>query len=140
MKGFVLFGRVCMALVLAAAVWGSGGCGILDEGTPSNARVIVEGGGGESFSLVTSNNFTVLADQGGENREIILNQADTLEVSAPFNQQYSLGSGIRFYLKAFRESGLAEPVNVKVLVGGEQRYNSTSTLDGLSMEFVYTYR
>ncbi|MFO8172671.1 MAG: hypothetical protein ACQET1_01005 [Gemmatimonadota bacterium] len=129
--------RLFLLALLVPGLWG---CDIFDEGTPESARVIIEGGGGQQFSLVTSNNFMVVVDENGENREIILNEADTVSTSAPFNQRYSLGSGIRFYVETFRPGGLPEPINVKILVGGDQRFNSTSTLEDLSLEFVYTFR
>ena len=140
MKRWAFSRTVGLGLALAVAtLWG---CDILDEGgTPSSARLVVEGGAGQAFSLVTSNNFTVVANsETGETGEIILNEADTVLISAPINERYSLGSGVRFYLKVFRDQPLPEPINVKVLVGGDQRYNVTSALDGVTMEFVYTYR
>lgn len=142
MKALAVLGRRGWGLALVMVLGTLTGCDILDEGdTPSNARVIIEGGSGEPFNLVTSNNFTVFVDpETGETSDIVLNEADTLLISAPYDERYALGSGVRFFLKVYQSPGLPEPINVRVLVGGDQRYNSTSTLDGLTMEFVYTYR
>jgi hypothetical protein len=140
MKRWAFRRTMGVGLVLAAATLT--GCDILDEGeAPTSARLIIDGGAGQAFNLVTSNDFTVVANSDtGETGEIILNEADTVLISAPINERYSLGSGVRFFIKVFRDQPLSEPINVKVLVGGTQRYNSTSALDGLTMEFVYTYR
>ena len=130
-----LFPFLIFALV---PLWG---CDIFDEGgTPETAKVVLEGGGGESFQLVTTNDFLVTADEDGENREVYLNSADTAVVSAPFSKSYSLGSGVRFYVKAISEEGLSQPVTIKVFINGDQRFNSTSTLLDLALEFIFTFR
>ncbi len=126
--------------LLGLLLLGLWGCGILDEGKPDNARVIIEGATGEEFNLVTSNDFSVLVDQNGENRDVVLNASDTVLASTPFNQQYRLGSAQRLYVKVFRETALSEPINVRILVGGEERFNSSSTLEDLTLEFIYTIR
>ncbi len=116
------------------------GCGILSEDDPSNARVIVEGPEGESFYLVTTNDFDITANSDGTDRDVYLYTADTSLVSPPFNQKYSLGSGIRFYLKAFADEPLAGPITVKILIDGDQRYSASSALEEPNVEFLYTYR
>jgi hypothetical protein len=132
--------KVWLSPLLGLFLLGLGGCGILDEGKPDKARVIIEGATGEEFNLLTSNDFLVIVDQNGENREVVLNSSDTALVSTPFNQQYRLGSGERLYVKVFRDTALSEPINVRILVGGDERFNSTSTLENLTLEFIYTIR
>lgn len=131
------FRAILPALLVALLLTG---CDIFDEGQPSNARVIIQGPAGEAFSLVTSNDFAVVAGDDGEDRDVFIYSGDTAQVSAPFNQSYSLGSGVRFYLKAFSPSALSSPITVRVEIGGERRYNTTSNLDGLELEFFYTFR
>ncbi len=134
-RRLALFPFLIFALV---PLWG---CDIFDEGgTPETAKVVLEGGGGESFQLITSNDFTITVDDGGENRDIYLNSADTVVVSAPYTKSYSLGSGVRFYVKAFSTEGLSQPMTIKVFIDGDQRYNSTSTLLDLDLEVIYTFQ
>jgi len=115
------------------------GCGIFDEGTPERARVVVTGPA-ENFQLVTTTDFDVLAGEEEEGNSVYLNSADTSTVSAPYNQSFSLGSRQRFYLKAFSAEGLSQPVQVKIFIDDDERYNSTSTLDELALEFIFTVR
>jgi len=89
-------------IVLSSALQG---CGILDEGTPETAKIVVTGGSAETFQLVTTTDFDVILDEAGENRE-----------------------------------GLAQPMTTRVLIDGEERYNSTSTLKDLALEFNWAYR
>jgi hypothetical protein len=115
------------------------GCGILDEGTPETARLEITGPA-EDFQLVTTTDFDVLAAGEEAVNPIHLVSADTSTVSAPYDKSYSLGPRQRFYLKAFSAEGLSQPITVKVLVDGDERYNSTSTLEDSDLEFVYTIR
>lgn len=136
-------GRFSFALraiaVLAATLFSA--CAILDEGgTPRNARVIIEGGGGELFQLVTSNDFTIVTSDDGETRDIYLNSSEEQSVSAPFDQRYSLGPDVRFFINASSEAALPQPIHVRVLIEGEERFESTSDLGASPMEFVYSYR
>jgi len=128
------------AILLTAVSLSSWSCDIFDEGIPENARVTLEGGGGGEVKLVTSNDFSVVLEDDGETRDIFLYSADTSSVTSSFNQRYSLGSGVRFFVAAFSEEPLPQAVTVKVFIGGEQRYNITSTLGEPGVEFVYTFR
>jgi hypothetical protein len=82
----------------------------------------------------------VLAGEEEEGNSAYIYTSDTANVSAPYNKTYSLGPRSRFYFKAFSEEGLNEAITVKVLIGGTERYNSTSTLQDLTLEFIYTVR
>jgi len=133
----IFFHRGLLALlVLSAAVLS--GCGILDEGgTPSSARVFIEGGGGETLSVVTSNDFLVISDDGGQTTEVSLDTQDSTTVTPPLDQRYSLGQGARFYLRVGAEGALTRPITVRVLVGGIERLDATTDLSEQDLEFVY---
>ena len=136
-------GRVFLGanLVLGLLALGTVGCGILDEGgTPQNARVILEGGGGQAIQLVTSNDFSIVSNDDGESREIFLYSADTSSVAAPLDQRYSLGTGVRFYVIVASEVPLQQAVTLKVLIDGEQRFSGTSDLGDAQLEFLYSFR
>jgi len=136
-------GRAILAvfLILGFSALGVTGCGILDEGgTPQDARVILEGGGGQSFQLVTSNDFSITSNDDGATRDIYFYSADSTSVSAPFDQRYSLGSGVRFYVKAFSEGLLGQSVSMKVFIDGKQRFSGASDPGDTALEFVYSFR
>lgn len=135
-RGFARLG----ALSVVSALWLLVGCGILDEGEPDSARIVISGAEGEPFQLVTSNDFLVVAGEEGGMGDVLLNSADTATVSSPFSERHLLGPNRRFYALVSSEGGLSEPITMRVLVGGEERFNSTSTLNGVELEFVYTLR
>jgi hypothetical protein len=128
-------------LLLALSASAFSNCGILDEGgTPNSARVFIEGGSGLALALVTSNDFTIVSDDGGQTRDVYLNTQDSTTVSPPFDNRYSLGPAKRFYLRVGAEESLAQAVRVRVLVGGEKRFDGTSDLGDSDLEFVYSAR
>lgn len=133
--------RPAMTVLSTLAVAATSSCGILDEGgTPSSARVVIEGGSGQTLALVTSNDFSIVSDDGGQTRDVYLNTQDSTTVSPPLDQRYSLGPGVRFYVRVGAEEALAQAVRVRVLVGGEKRFDSTSDLGESDLEFVYSAR
>jgi hypothetical protein len=133
--------NLAAVLVLGLSALVATGCGILDEGgTPEQARVILEGGEGQGYQLVVSNDFAIVSSDDGETRDIFFYSADTSSVSGSLNQRYSLGSGVRIYVKAYTEEALGQPVTMRVLIDGEQRFNGTSTLGGEDLEFLYSFR
>lgn len=129
-----------LAALILASLFSLSGCDIVDSGDPESARVEISGAEGESFQLITTSDFEILVSQEGDGSEVYVNAADTASVSSPLSNRYSLGTGLRFYMKAYSEEGLSEPITVKVYIDGDMRYNSSSTLDGLTLEFVYTVR
>lgn len=132
--------NVLLAALVAGSSLFSWACDILDEGTPETARLTLEGGGGREIEIVTSNDFSITSEDDGETREVYLYSADTTSVTPSFNQKYSLGSGVRFYVSASTEELLAQAVTMKVFIDGEQRYNVTSTLGDQELEFLYSFR
>jgi hypothetical protein len=140
MKRSAIKNAVGPVVLLATVSMLGWGCDILDEGTPENARVILEGGSGEEVEMVTSNDFQIVTSDDGENREVSFFSADTTFVTPSFNQKYSLGSGVRFYIEVSSDEPLAQPVTLRVLIDGERRYNAASTLGDQEMEFLYTFR
>jgi hypothetical protein len=95
---------------------------------------------GEGVDLVTSNDFAIVSDDDGETREIYFYSADTVFVTPSFDRRYSLGSGVRFFVNASAEVGLALPVTMKVFIDGEKRFEGSSTLGDAALEFVFSFR
>lgn len=116
------------------------GCGILDEGDPENARVVMEGAQGISVQLVTTNDFVVYLDEQEGSRSVDVLSADTAMVSLPFRKTYSLGQERRFFMRVLSEDPLPEPMTVKVFIDEDLRFNRTSLLGDDRVEFTYTLR
>ena len=133
--------RIFSAALALATTLGLTACGIFDEGDPpTKARVTVEGGGGASIHLVTSNDFSVTSDDGGETRDIFFYSQDTISITPPYDEQLPLGSAQRIFVRASTEETLDQPVTMRVFLSGEERYSASSTLGDIRLEFLYTYR
>ena len=133
--------RIFSAALALATTLGLTACGIFDEGDPpTKARVTVEGGSGASIQFVTSNDFSVTSNDGGETREIFFYSQDTISITLPYDEQLLLGSARRIFVQASTEEALDQPVTMRVYLSGEERYSATSTLGDIELEFLYTYR
>ena len=133
-------GHSILFSVLLAGSWLVLGCGILDEGDPTSARVVIGGEEGHPIQLVTTHDFLLTVDQDGENREIFLNSADTSTVTAPFEKRYDLGPNKRFYATFSSAQVAPSPVSVRVYVGGSLRFNRGTIFDEEVLEFVFSVR
>lgn len=116
------------------------GCGILDEDTPENVRVLVQGSEGHPIVLITSGDFIVTASDDGEDREVALNSADTAFIAPPFDRQFALGPLQRFYATMTSEDVPSQPVSVKIWVGNNLRYDRETVFGDEILQFVYTFR
>lgn len=90
--------------------------------------------------LVTSNDFLIVSGDDGESRDVLLNTADTVWVAPGFDERYALGPGVRFFINVSSEGGLSQPVTLRVLIDGEQRFNGSSDLMDSDLEFLYSFR
>jgi hypothetical protein len=133
-------GRSVLVAFLLTGTWLFGGCGILDEGDPTSARVVIEGGEGHPIQLVTTHYFLITTDQDGENREIYVTSADTSAVTSPFDRKYDLGPRKRFYATVSSAEIAPTPVSVKVYVDGDLRFNRSTFFGEEVLEFVFSVR
>ncbi len=119
------------------------GCLLLDGGGgPETAQVTVslESGGigaGSNLRLIVSNNFFSAGAEGQAN--ITLRSADTIQLTDPFEQQYSLGSEGRFFAQFANLDSIPVVLSIKVALDGEVRMDQTSAL-GEPVEFLYILR
>lgn len=133
-------GHSILLSVLLAGSWLVLGCGILDEGDPTSARVVIEGEDGHPIQLVTTHDFLITVDQDGENREIFINSADTSAITSPFEKRYDLGPSKRFYATFSSAQVAPSPVSVRVYVGGDLRLDRLTVFDEEVLEFLFSVR
>lgn len=137
---FRSFRPAWLVLTVLAGAAAFSGCGILDSEEPTSARLILGGAAGHPLQLIISDNFEILVDPETDERTIELVGADTLAISAPFDQRYDLGTRKRFYARLSSESVPATPVSMKVFVGGDVQYNRQTDFSDEFLEFIYTVR
>lgn len=125
-----------VALALTAAA-----CNFLSEGDPENANVILRATTpGEQVILIVSSNFDVEAVTGQGASNVFLRTADTLVVTAPFEQRFPLGSRLRFFASVTPPDSTAQVIDLTVFIDGDQRFSQTRIVDlGTPMEFLYLF-
>lgn len=133
-------GRSALLGFLLTGTWLLWGCGILDEGDPEKAQVVIEGGDGHPIQLVTTDDFVITLNQDGENREVFVYSADTTAITSPFDQTYDLGPKKRFYATFSSAQIAPEPISVKVYVGGDLRFDRSTIFEEEVLKFVFSLR
>ena len=131
-------GRIPFALLPLTVVALLPACGILDEGAPETARVLIAGPAGHPLRLVTSSDFDAVSSADGDSREVTVFSADTAAASVPFDRTYGLGPRTRIYVIVGSDSTAAASVRVQVFIDTEIRFDrSTRFADGEDLVFVF---
>lgn len=130
--------RARRALTVALACLAILACGILDEGAPETARIVISGPT-HPVRLVTSSDFDAVTRADGDGRDVTVFSADTAAVSVPFDQRYGLGARGRIFVLVGSDTTAVSPVTLQVYIDGELRFQrSTRFAGGDVMEFVFT--
>lgn len=129
-------GRIPLALLPLVVLLPA--CGILDEGVPETARVVLAGPAGHPLRLVTSSNFDAVTSADGDSREVTVFSADTTAVTVPYERTYGLGPRTRIYVVVGSDSTAAAAVRVQVFIDNEIRFErSTRFADREDLVFVF---
>ena len=130
--------RILCAVLAVTIVALLPACGILDEGTPKTARVVITGPAGHPLRLVTTSDFDAVSSADGDSREVTVFSADTAAVSVPFDRTYGLGPRTRIYVVVGSDSTAAAAVRVQVFIDNEIRFErSTRFADREDLVFVF---
>ena len=124
---------VCFAVALAS-------CVLFDDSGPENARMLIgfeggEPGAGNNLRLIVSNNFAT-SGQGQGQTDITLSSSDTVQLTLPFEQQYSLGTNSRFFAQIANLDSIPVVLSIKVDLDGDVRMDQVTAL-GEPVEFLY---
>ena len=131
-------GLVLCAYVLGLAV---SACNFLAEGDPENANLILRATQpGDQVVLIVSSDFDVDAVAGQGQSNVFLRNADTLLVTPPFEQEFSLGQRLRFFASVSPPDSTAQVIDLRVLIDGDQRFSRSRIVEqSMPMEFLYLF-
>lgn len=126
------------AIVLMAALLG-GGCGLLDDPSPNEARLMIQGEPGKPVRVIISTEFVAQVNEQGQTG-ITIFAADTLVTELPFERLYGIEEDQRFFAEAARLDADLESVQMQVFIDGNKRFDEGgSLLESAPYRFVYTF-
>ncbi len=126
-------------MMSAALVLGVSACGITIPEDPTTARVTATGESPSgTFMVITSTDFSVGYDSDTEGREVRLAGSDTAIVQLPFDREFDLGEGGRFYAAGGSPDGEEEvSLEMALFIEDQERFRDSGTLTDQLLEFIY---
>jgi hypothetical protein len=129
--------RIVVVYVAAALL--AGGCGLLDDPSPDEARLVIRGEAGTPVRVIISTEFVAQVNELGQTG-ITIFAADTLVTSLPYERVYGIEEEQRFFAEAARLDADLESVQMQVFIDGNKRFDEGGRLlDSQPYRFVYTF-
>jgi hypothetical protein len=126
-------------IVLMAAALLAGGCGLLENPSPNEARLVIEGEAGKPVRVIISTEFVAQVNELGQTG-ISIFAADTLVTNLPYERVYGIREDQRFFAEAARLDADLESVQMQVFIDGNKRFDEGgSLLESQPYRFVYTF-
>ena len=127
------------AIVFVAAALLAGGCGLLDNPTPKQARLVIQGEEGKEVRLIISTEFVAQVDEVGQTRVVIF-VADTVVTNLPYEQVYPIEEDQRFFAETARLDADLETLHMQVFIDGDREFDHGGMLlENQPYRFVYTF-
>jgi hypothetical protein len=127
------------AVVLVSASLLAGGCGLLTDPSPDEARLVVQGEAGKAVRLIISTEFVAQVDENQQTR-IVLIKADTLITTLPYENAYGIEDDQRFYAETARLDDDLGSVHMQVFIDQRNVFDEDGTLlESEPYRFVYTF-
>jgi uncharacterized protein (UPF0248 family) len=128
-----------MAILLAAAGLLMGGCGMFEDPTPQQARLVIEGEAGKQVRLIVSTKFVAAVNEEGQTRVVIF-QSDTLLTTLPHHRIVSIREDQRFFVEAARSETDLQALRMEVYVDSRKQYDEDGPLvANQPFRFVYSF-
>lgn len=126
-----------IAIALTAVL--AGGCSLVEDPTPNEARLLVHGEAGKEVRIIVSTQFVAQVNEIGQTR-IVLFEADTVVTVLPFERTWTIDEDQRFFAEAARLEADLGNVQVQVFLDGRKRFDEGGALlDGHPYRFLYTF-
>lgn len=129
--------RVALFLVAVLAL---SGCGILREDNPESLTLNLVSDQPQNVTLVTSTDFLILNPGLEQQSQIELVEADTIQVTSPYDQTFDISRSLRFYVEMTSPEVLNFPVALRVRVDGSEIGGNAVNEASQSVDFVYVFR
>lgn len=128
--------RYAIALIGAALL---GGCGLLDNPTPDEARLVIQGDAAKPVRVIISTDFVAQVNQLGQT-EVVLFAADTLITTLPYVTVHAIEEHQRFFAEAARLDDDLETLQMQVFIDGRRQFEEGGRLlENQPYRFVYTF-
>lgn len=115
------------------------GCGLVEDLTPDEATLVVEGEAGKEVRIIVSTDFVAAVTEEGITRVVILT-SDTLVTTLPYRHSYRIQETQRFYAEAARLDTDLESVHMEVAIDDRVQFAEGGVLlEGQPYRFVYTF-
>jgi hypothetical protein len=125
-------------IVLSAALL-LGGCGLIEDPTPDEARLTIDGEAGKPVRVIVSTEFVASVDERGQTRVVIF-VADTVTTTLPFSRTYRINVDQRFFTETSRLDSDVANVHMQVFVDSRKQFDEGGPLTtGEPFRFVYTF-
>jgi hypothetical protein len=124
-------------IVLAALL--AGGCDLIEDPSPNEARMVVHGEAGKEVRIIVSTQFVAQVNEIGQTRVVIF-EADTVVTTLPFERTWVIEEDQRFFAEAARLDADLGNVQVQVFVDERKEFDEGGTLiEGHPYRFLYTF-
>jgi hypothetical protein len=127
------------AILLATASLLAGGCGLIEDPSPNEARLIIHGEAGKQVRVIVSTQFVAQVNELGQTRVVIF-EADTLVTTLPYERTYVIEDDQRFFAEAARMDADLQTLQMQVFVDRRKEFDEGgSLLEGHPYRFLYTF-
>ena len=128
-----------IAILLLAALAPTGGCGLVENPSPEEARLVLEGEAGKQVRIIVSTKFVAAVNEARQT-ELVLFEADTIITTLPYSQSYAIEDDQRFFAEAARLDADLESIHMEVLIDRDVEFaEGGSLLEGAPFRFAYTF-
>ena len=127
------------AIVLASASLLAGGCGLITDPSPDEARLVIQGEAGKPVRVIISTVFVAQVDENQRTRVVII-EADTMVTTLPYENVYAIDEDQRFFAEAARLDDDLETVHMQVFIDRRKEFDEGGVLlESQPYRFVYTF-
>lgn len=127
------------ATLLLAVLAGTAACGLIEDPSPNEARLVVEGEAGKQVRIIVSTEFVAAVNEVGQTR-VVLIESDTLVTTLPYESRYRIEEDQRFFADVSRLEDDLESVHMEVVIDGRVEFAEGGVLlEGQPYRFVYTF-
>ncbi|HUG14089.1 MAG TPA: hypothetical protein VMM78_03640, partial [Thermomicrobiales bacterium] len=127
------------AIVLVSASLLAGGCDLLTDPSPDEARLVIQGEAGKPVRVIISTVFVAQVDENQRTRVVII-EADTMVTTLPYETVYAIDEDQRFFAEAARLDDDLETVHMQVFIDRRMEFDEGGVLlESHPYRFVYTF-
>lgn len=125
---------VSMLLLFAGSA-----CNWLDDPSPDEARLMIDGPAGTRVHLITSTKLLAAVGTDGVTKVEVF-EADTTSALLPFESTYSIRDDQAFLALASHLDANLETMRMRVFLDGTEEFDETGPLEeGIDYRFVYAF-